>query len=80
MESSVFIMPWVDAAAGVSEPLVATLPQALKPRHIYSAPFRPVTLRASSFPASLFPPLLALSPPRYISILPEILYTNKFFS
>ena len=39
----------MDAAAGVSEPLVATLPRALKPRHSYSAP-------SSSCPLAL-PPL-----------------------
>ena len=68
-------MPQIDAAAGVSEPLVATLPRALKPRHSYFDSLLPPTWLAHSISASQLL-LFALPPPRNNSILPEILYTN----
>jgi hypothetical protein len=57
-----FIMPRIDAPAGVSEPLVATLPRALKPRHSYSGPsFPQLGMLPQSRPSFLV--TLALPPP-----------------
>ena len=65
-------MPQIDVAAGVSEPLVATLPRALKPRHSYSDSFAPTQLAPSISALAV-----RASPFRNNSILLEILYTNK---
>ena len=67
-------MPQIYAAAGVSEPLVATLPRALKPRHSYSDSFAP-----TQFATLISAPAVRASPFPNNSILPEILYTNGLF-
>ncbi len=64
-------MPQIDVAAGGSEPMVATLPRALNPRHSYSDSFAPTQLAPSISALAV-----RASPFRNNSILPEILYTN----
>ena len=68
-----FIMPWVDAAAGVSEPLVATLPQALKPRHSYLTSFFYWLDFVLSAPLACTP--CSVSPPTAISH-----FSRKYFT